>query len=82
MLWAAGNKQALKYFGITEATTRNPLLANTANNSTAVIPAAGTVIATTAAPVQSVVATTEEADSPDDGDGEESKIRNLQKLAQ
>ncbi|OXA61841.1 Bifunctional ribose 1,5-bisphosphokinase-thymidine phosphorylase, partial [Folsomia candida] len=49
MLWAAGNKQALKYFGITEATTRNPLLANTANNSTAVIPAAGTVIATTAA---------------------------------
>ncbi len=78
MLWAAGNKQTLKYFGITDPTTPNPLaLANkTATGTTGTQQTAGTVPVKAVAPAPAVAVT----EDPEEVDGGEDNSRFVNPL--
>jgi len=85
-LWASGNKQTLKYFGITEATSPRPVqiiqVVQNANGtltpvspSPAAINVANAAPPATPAPIAVPVPTTEE---PDDGDESERRLKSDQ----
>jgi len=83
-LWASSNKQTLKYFGITEATSPRPVqiiqVVQNANGTLTPVspsPAVANAVVPTAAPVAAPahVPTTEE---PDDGDESERRLKSDQ----